>query len=58
MAAAQAQAQFDAYLATLAFMPDHHGALTFQGVNSLTVLKDMTDTEIHDMYHYTSSSCS
>ena len=49
MAAAQAQAQFDAYLATLAFMPDHRGALTFQGVNSLTVLKDMTDTEIHDM---------
>ena len=29
MAAAQDQAQFDAYLATLAFMPDHRGALTF-----------------------------
>ena len=46
MAAAAAQAQFEAFLTSINFTPAQVGAVIEQGILSLDVLKDMSDDEI------------
>ena len=49
MAAAAAQAQFEAFLASITFTPLQVESLVNQGITSFDVLKGMSDSEIHEM---------